>query len=81
MDVPVDATREEVVAAFRKACARSDEIVRACPDLSTMSAIANPGEEQQDPLPRDRGAPDQGDRPARRSRRHLRERIDDATDL
>ena len=36
VDVPVDATR--------------DEIVRACPDLSTMAKIANPGEDQKDPL-------------------------------
>jgi uncharacterized damage-inducible protein DinB len=50
MDVPVAATREEVVTAYRAACARSDEIIRACPDLSTLSAIANPGEEAQDPL-------------------------------
>jgi len=47
MDVPVDATRDEVVAAYRAACARSDEIVRACPDLSTMAKIVNPGEEQK----------------------------------
>jgi len=50
VDVPVDATRDEVVAAYRKMCARSDEIVRACPDLSTMAKIANPGEDQKDPL-------------------------------
>jgi uncharacterized damage-inducible protein DinB len=42
MDVPVDASREEIVAAYREACARSDEIVRAFPDLSTMARIANP---------------------------------------
>ncbi len=36
VDVPVDATRDEVVAA--------------CPDLSTMAKIANPGEDQKDPL-------------------------------
>jgi uncharacterized damage-inducible protein DinB len=50
MDVPVDATRDEVVAASREACARSDAIVRACPDLSTMAKIANPGEDEKDPL-------------------------------
>jgi hypothetical protein len=42
MDVPVEATREEVVTAYRKACARSDEIVRACPSLSTMAKMINP---------------------------------------
>jgi hypothetical protein len=35
MAVPAGTTRDEVVAAYRAACARSDEIVRACPDLST----------------------------------------------
>ena len=38
------------MAAYRKTCARSDEIVRACPDLSTMARVANPGEDQKDPL-------------------------------
>jgi uncharacterized damage-inducible protein DinB len=52
MDVPADATRDEVVVAYRNACARSDEIVRACPDLSTMARIANPGEDQIDSLRR-----------------------------
>jgi uncharacterized damage-inducible protein DinB len=46
MDVPDDATRDEVVAAYRQACARSDEIVAACPGLSTMAKIANPGEDK-----------------------------------
>lgn len=50
MDAPVDASRSEIVAAYREACARSDEIVRACPDLSTMSKIANPGEDAPDSL-------------------------------
>ncbi len=45
MDVPVGMTRADVLAAYRAACARSDEIVRSCADLSTMSAIANPGED------------------------------------
>jgi uncharacterized damage-inducible protein DinB len=44
MDVPASATRDEVVAAYRQACARSDEIVRACPAPSTMAGAANPGE-------------------------------------
>ena len=43
MTVPPGATRDQVVAAYRQACARSDEIVRACPDLSTVATIANPG--------------------------------------
>jgi uncharacterized damage-inducible protein DinB len=50
MDVPVGATRDEVVAAYREACTRSDQIVQACPDLSTMAKIANPGEDQKDSL-------------------------------
>ncbi len=45
MDAPADTTRDQVVTAYREACARSDAIVRACPDLSTMSKIANPGED------------------------------------
>ncbi|MPZ28090.1 MAG: DUF664 domain-containing protein [Micromonosporaceae bacterium] len=47
MDVPAGTTREEVVAAYRTACARSDEIVRACPDLSTMAQIASPGHDRR----------------------------------
>lgn len=43
MTVAAGVTRDQVVAAYRQACARSDEIVRACPDLSTVAAIANPG--------------------------------------
>lgn len=52
MDVPAGVTRDEVLAAYRSACARSDEIVRACPDLSTMAKIANPGEDEKDSLRR-----------------------------
>ena len=52
MAVPAGATREQVVTAYREACARSDEIVRACPDLSTLAAIANPGEDGLDSLRR-----------------------------
>jgi uncharacterized damage-inducible protein DinB len=52
MDVPLDTTRDEVVVAYREACARSDEIVRGCPDLSTMAKVANPGEDQKDSLRR-----------------------------
>lgn len=50
MQPPPDPTRDEVVTAYREACARSDAIVRACPDLSTRAAIANPGEERRDSL-------------------------------
>jgi uncharacterized damage-inducible protein DinB len=50
MDVPVAVSRDDVVAAYRKACARSDEIVRACPDLSTMAKVVNPGEDELDTL-------------------------------
>jgi hypothetical protein len=52
MDVPAGVTHDEVVAAYREACARSDEIVRSCSDLSTMAAIANPGEDDIDSLRR-----------------------------
>jgi hypothetical protein len=38
MDVSTTVSRDEVVAAYREACAESDRIVRACPDLSLMSA-------------------------------------------
>jgi uncharacterized damage-inducible protein DinB len=50
MAVPAGVTRDQVVAAYRRACARSDEIVHACADLSTRAAIPNPGEEQRDSL-------------------------------
>jgi uncharacterized damage-inducible protein DinB len=50
MQVPTDLTRDQVVAAYRQACARSDEIVRACPDLSMRAPIPNPGEQQRDSL-------------------------------
>jgi uncharacterized damage-inducible protein DinB len=52
MDVPVALSRAEIVAAYQQACKRSDEIVRACPDLSTMAEIANPGEAARDSLRR-----------------------------
>ena len=44
MRVPASMARDEVVAAYRQACARSDAIVGDCPDLTQRSAIANPGE-------------------------------------
>jgi uncharacterized damage-inducible protein DinB len=50
MQVSAEATRADVVAAYRQASASSDAIVRGCPDLSTLSRIANPGEEQNDSL-------------------------------
>ena len=50
MDVPEDMSRDDVVAAYRTECARSDAIVAACPDLGTPAAIANPGEDAIDPL-------------------------------
>ncbi len=50
MDVPAGATRDEVVAAYRSECARSDAIVLGCSDLGTRAAIANPGEDTIDPL-------------------------------
>lgn len=50
MQVPDGRTRDEVVAAYRQVCARSDEIVRATPELSTVAAIANPGESEKDTL-------------------------------
>jgi uncharacterized damage-inducible protein DinB len=50
MQVPPGVGSDEVVAAYRKACARSNEIVRACPDLSTMAKSANPGQDVIAPL-------------------------------
>jgi uncharacterized damage-inducible protein DinB len=81
MDAPVGATRDDVVAAYREACARSDEIVHACPDLSTMAEIANPGEDEKDSLRRIVA------HMIEETARHaghadiLREQIDGATDL
>jgi uncharacterized damage-inducible protein DinB len=69
MDVPAGASADQLVAAYRKACARSDEIVRACPDLSTLARSANPGESRLGSLRRI-VVHDRGDRAARRSRRH-----------
>lgn len=50
MDVPAGSTAEEVVASYRSVCARSDEIVRGSPDLSTLAAAPNPGEGARVPL-------------------------------
>jgi hypothetical protein len=52
MVVPAGVTREEVVATYRAECARSDEIMRGCPDLSTLAKQENPGEEGLDALRR-----------------------------
>ncbi|HEX8861195.1 MAG TPA: DUF664 domain-containing protein [Actinomycetes bacterium] len=52
MQVPAGTTREEVVDAYRGACARSNEIVRACPDLSALAKIPNPGEDGIAPFAR-----------------------------
>ena len=52
MEVPAAIAADEVVAAYRAACADSDAIVRACPDLSTMAAIANPGQDDKASLRR-----------------------------
>ncbi len=50
MDVSADKSRAEIVTAYQIARARSDEIIRACADLSTLSVIANPGEDELDSL-------------------------------
>jgi uncharacterized damage-inducible protein DinB len=81
MDVLAGVTRAQVVAAYREAYARSNEIVRACPDLSTMSKIPNPGEESTVSLRRITA------HMLEETARHaghadiLREQIDGATDL
>ena len=81
MDVRADTTRDEVVAAYKAACAESDGIVRACPDLSTMAKIANPGEDQIDSLRRI--VAHMIEETARHAGQAdiLREQIDGATDL
>lgn len=50
MHVPAGVTRDEVVVAYRQACARSDAIVGDCSDLTQRSVIANPGEDTRDSL-------------------------------
>jgi len=47
MEVPRDVSRADLVAAYQHECARSNAIVFACPDLSTLSAIPNPGEDDR----------------------------------
>lgn len=46
MQVPLSQSRDDVVAAYRRACATSDRIVHACPDLSTLAKGSNPGEKE-----------------------------------
>jgi uncharacterized damage-inducible protein DinB len=46
MDVPAEATPDEVVSAYQRACIRSDEIVRTSSGLSAMARTANPGEDR-----------------------------------
>lgn len=46
MHVPSGVSREDVVTAYRHACATSDRIVHACPDLSTLAQGSNPGERE-----------------------------------
>jgi uncharacterized damage-inducible protein DinB len=81
MVVPADVTREQVLDAYRKACARSDEIIRACPDLSTLAQIENPGEDELDSLRRI--AAHMIEETARHAGQAdiLREQIDGATEL
>lgn len=50
MTVPTDLSPDRVVAAYQAACQTSDEIVRSCPDLSTLAAVPNPGEDARDSL-------------------------------
>ena len=81
MEVPAGVTRHQVVAAYREQCARSDDIIRACPDLSTMARIANPGEDRKASL---RMIVAHMIEETARHAGHadiLRERIDGATDL
>jgi len=49
-DVPAGRSHAEVVAAYRAACARSDEILRSTPDLATLARAENPGEAGLSPL-------------------------------
>lgn len=50
MHVPPEVTGAEVVDAYRRACARSDEIVRSAAGLDVLAEIPNPGEDQLDSL-------------------------------
>ena len=50
MEAPHGRSTVEVIAEYRRVCARNDEIVRVHPDLSTPAAVPNPGESQRDSL-------------------------------
>jgi uncharacterized damage-inducible protein DinB len=81
MDAPAGMTRDDVVAAYRAAWARTDAIIDATPDLSTMSKVVNPGQDENDSLRRIVA------HMVEETSRHaghadiLREQIDGATDL
>lgn len=81
MHVSASRSRDDVVAAYRDACAASDRIVHACPDLSILAKGSNPGERQRASLRRiivhmiEETARHAGHADI------LRERIDGATDL
>jgi uncharacterized damage-inducible protein DinB len=51
-DVPSSVSRDEVVADYRRACVESDEVIRTCADLSTLSLGLNPGEHEHGALRR-----------------------------
>ena len=81
MTVPPELTMDDAVAAYRRACARSDEAVRACPDLSTQAKAVNPGEDGKPTL---RAIMAHMIEETGRHAGHadiLREQIDGATDL
>ena len=50
MQAPPGTGFEDAVALYQQAGRLSDEIIRAADDLSTLSAIPNPGEEKLDSL-------------------------------
>ena len=43
MDVPPEFSSEAVVAGYRDACGRRDQIVRDCPSSSTLATGTEPG--------------------------------------
>lgn len=43
MRVPVQETHARVVRGYRRACAKSDEIVRAAPDLTVLAQVTTSG--------------------------------------
>lgn len=46
MCVPDQVTRAQVVDAYRRACSRSDDIVRAAPDLTVLAQVTGSGSER-----------------------------------